>query len=139
MNAPIEHFVRAAHTDAIAIIKFAEAMAIRMHQAAMKGHAGWDDREACTAAMLQLALREAVAKGDPIDVANYAMMLHTRGESSRMPDAFNVMFLENMAMRDALRAVLDEVAPGCTPISINSSLPAGLIAMVRSAAEGGAA
>lgn len=139
MNAPMDTFIRSAHTDAIAISKFAEAMAARMHQAAMKGHFGWDDTEACTAAILQLALREAVAKGDPVDVANYAMMLHTRGERTRMPDAFNTMFLENMAMREALRAVLDEVAPGCTPISINSSLPAGLIAVVRCAAEGGAA
>lgn len=139
MNAPMDTFIHSAHTDAIAISKFAEAMATRMHQAAMKGHGGWDDRERCTAADLQVQLRQAVAKGDPIDVANYAMMLHARGERSTMPDAFNVMFLENMAMRDALRAVLDEVSPGCTPNSANSSLPAGLIAMVHSAAEGGAA
>lgn len=135
MSAPMDTFIRLAHTDAIAISKFAEAMATRMHQAAMKGHAGWDDATACTPAMLQLALRQAVAKGDPVDVANYAMMLHTRGESSTMPDAFNTLFLENMKMRDALCAVLDEVSPGDTPISINSSLPVGLIAMVRSAAE----
>lgn len=139
MNAPMDTFIRSAHTDAIAISKFAEAMATRMHQAAMKGHAGWDDPERCTAAVLQLELRQAVAKGDPVDVANYAMMLHARGERCSMPDAFNVLFLENIAMRDALHAVLDEVAPGCTPISIHSSLPAGLIAMVRSAAEGGGA
>lgn len=96
----------------------------------MKGHAGWDDPERGTAALLQLELLQTVA--------NYAMMLHARGERCSMPDAFNVLFLENMAMRDALRAVLDEVSPGCTPISINSSLPAGLIAIVSSAAEGGA-
>ncbi|WP_202412928.1 hypothetical protein [Duganella lactea] len=138
MNVPMDTFIRSAHIDAIAISKFAEAMATRMHQAAMKGHAGWDDTERCTAATLQLELRQAVAKGDPVDVANYAMMLHARGERTRMPDAFNALFLENVAMRDALRAVLDEVSPGCTPISIHSSLPAGLIDLVRKAAEGGA-
>lgn len=137
MNAPIETFIRAAHTDTLAVVDFAAAMATKMHQAAMKGHCGWDNPEACTTEALQLALREAVAKGDPIDVANYAMMLHARGAGTSMPSAFNVLFLENMAMREALRAVLDEVAPGCTPISIDSSLPRSLIDQVSRAANQG--
>jgi hypothetical protein len=118
---------------------FAAAMATKMHQAAMKGHSGWDDQELCTTEALQVLLREAVAKGDPVDVANYAMMLHARGAGTAMPDAFNVLFLENMSMRDALRAVLDEVSPGCTPISIDSSLPRSLIDMVRRATDQGIA
>lgn len=139
MNAPIEKFISAAHTDAAAVVKFASAMAIKMHKAAMMGHAGWNNQALCTTQALQIALREAVAKGDPVDVANYAMMLHERGASTSMPSAFNVLFLENMKMREALRAVLDEVAPGCTPISIDSHLPQSLIVQVRSAAEHGEA
>ena len=135
MNAPLDTVSRAAHADATAIMDFAAAMATKMHQAAMKGHAGWENEDLCTTAMLRVHLREAVAKGDPVDVANYAMMLHARGAGTAMPDAFNVLFLESIAMRDALRAVLDEVAPGCTPISIDSSLPRGLIDMVDRAAN----
>lgn len=135
MNAPLDTVSRAAHADATAIMDFAAAMATKMHQAAMKGHAGWENEDLCTTAMLRVHLREAVAKGDPVDVANYAMMLHARGAGTAMPDAFNVIFLENIAMRDALRAVLDEVAPGSTPISIDSSLPRGLIDLVDRAAN----
>jgi len=136
MNAPLDTLTRAAHADATAIMDFAAAMATKMHQAAMKGHAGWENEELCTTAMLRVHLREAVAKGDPVDVANYAMMLHARGAGTAMPNAFTTLFLEKMAMRDALRAVLDEVAPGCTPMSIDSSLPHPLIDLVRRAADG---
>lgn len=36
---------------------------------------GWDDQETCTAAFQQRPLVEHVDKGDPVDVANSAMML----------------------------------------------------------------
>lgn len=36
--------------------------------------------EGCTQEDLSRALREHVEKGDPVDVANFCMMLHARGE-----------------------------------------------------------
>ncbi|KAA1232714.1 hypothetical protein FHL81_24835 [Agrobacterium tumefaciens] len=41
----------------------------------------WRDHEKCSQASLSLALAHHVQKGDPIDVANFAMMLHQRGET----------------------------------------------------------
>lgn len=37
--------------------------------------------EGCSQADLSEALRHHVEKGDPVDVANFCMMLHARGES----------------------------------------------------------
>ena len=56
-------------------------------------------------------------------VGNFAMMLHARGAGTAMPEAYNGIVMQNMEMRAALRAVLDEVAPGSIPIGIDSSLP----------------
>jgi len=135
MNAPLDAITRAAHADATAIMDFSAAMATKMHQAAMKGHAGWDDPTLCSDASLRVLLREAVAKGDPVDVANYAMMMHTRGIGTAMPEAYTTIVMQNLDMRAALRAVLDEVAPGSTPISIDSSLPRSVIDQVARAAD----
>jgi hypothetical protein len=135
MNAPQDAFTRAAHADAAAIMEFAAAMASKMHQAAMKGHFGWENPDLCTTESLQRALQEHVVKGDPVDVANYAMMLHARGAGSASASLQTNMLLDNLMMRAALRAVLDEVSPGCTPISIDSSLPRSLIDLVDRAAN----
>lgn len=135
MNAPLEAFTRAARVDAAVIMEFAAAMASKMHQAAMKGHAGWENPVLCTTESLQRALQEAVVKGDPVDVANYAMMLHARGAGTSIPGPRTVAILENIQMLAALRAVLDEVSPGSTPISLDSSLPRSLIDQVDRAAN----
>ena len=135
MNAPLDAFTRAAHADAAAIMEFAAAMATKMHQAAMKGHFGWENPDLCTTESLQRALQEHVVKGDPVDVANYAMMLHARGAGTAIPGPRTAMILENIQMRAALRAVLDEVSPGCTPIALDSSLPRSLIDLVDRAAN----
>lgn len=135
MNAPLDTITRTAHADAIAIMDFSAAMATKMHQAAMKGHAGWDNPTLCSDASLRVLLREAVAKGDPIDVGNYAMMMHARGIGTAMPEAYTTIVMQNLEMRAALHAVLDEVAPGSTPISIDSSLPRSVIDQVARAAD----
>lgn len=135
MNAPMEAFIREAHTDTKAVVDFATAMASKMNQAALKGRSGWSDPDLCSDASLRVQLRDAVAKGDPVDVANFAMMLHARGAGCAMPEAYSTIVMQNMEMRAALRAVLDEVAPGCTPISIDSSLPHSVIDQVARAAD----
>lgn len=96
---------------------------------------GWNNRDLCTDASLRVQLREAVAKGDPVDVANFAMMLHARGAGTAMPEANTTIVMQNLGMRAALRTVLDEVAPGSTPISIDSSLPRSVIDQVARAAD----
>lgn len=69
------------HRDDAAVDRFATAMKAKMASARAKGRSGWDDPSQCTAADLSRMLREHVAKGDPVDVANFAMMLHQRSSA----------------------------------------------------------
>lgn len=69
------------HPDALAVDRFAIAMKAKLAKKRAEGRGGWEDKEACSAEFLSHLLREHVDKGDPIDVANLAMMLHQRGES----------------------------------------------------------
>lgn len=72
------------HPDELAVDRFAGAMTTKLAAARRKGryldHGGWDRKEECTAEDLSRLLREHVEKGDPVDVANFCMMLHQRGE-----------------------------------------------------------
>lgn len=68
------------HTDDIAAEAFAEAMKDKLSKKRAEGRGGWDDKEACSNEFLSRLLREHVEKGDPVDVANLAMMIHQRGE-----------------------------------------------------------
>lgn len=53
----------------------AQAMKDKMEACTNAGKQGWDT---CPTPHLQGLLAEAILKGDPVDVANYAMMLHSR-------------------------------------------------------------
>jgi hypothetical protein len=67
------------HPDDIAVDLFAAAMKEKLAKARSKGRGGWDDPEQCTVDSLSQFLRSHVDKGDPVDVANFCMMLHHRG------------------------------------------------------------
>ena len=68
------------HPDDIAIDAFANAMKAKMKASRDKGRKGWDDKTQCPDGRLQQMLIEHLAKGDPVDVGNFAMMLFNRGE-----------------------------------------------------------
>lgn len=68
------------HPDALAVDRFAAAMKAKLAAKRADGRGGWDDKEDCSQLFLSQLLREHVEKGDPIDVANFCMMLHQRGE-----------------------------------------------------------
>lgn len=55
---------------------FAESMKAKMDLKRAQGRSGW---ETCSPDYLRQLLREHVEKGDPVDVANFCMMLHARG------------------------------------------------------------
>lgn len=74
------------HPDDEAVDQFAKAMKAKMAASRAKGRGGWDDLDACGSEDLCRMLVEHVAKGDPVDVANFAMMLHARGEAIVLPD-----------------------------------------------------
>ncbi len=68
------------HPDDIAVDRFAAAMKAKLAKKREEGRGGWERKDECSADFLSDMLREHVVKGDPVDVANFAMMLHQRGE-----------------------------------------------------------
>jgi hypothetical protein len=66
------------HPDDIAVDRFAQAMKGKMAVARAKGRSGWDDQERCRSDQLARMLIDHIDKGDPVDVANFAMMIHQR-------------------------------------------------------------
>ncbi|WP_375058368.1 hypothetical protein [Zobellella sp. DQSA1] len=72
------------HHDDMAVDAFAGAMKDKLAASRSKGRSGWDDPEQCSVEYLANLLVEHVAKGDPVDVANLAMMLHQRGADSEV-------------------------------------------------------
>ena len=80
-----------AHPDDIAVDDFtahvAAAMKAKLAKKRAKGYGGWHDPAQCSVEYLSRLLRKHVEKGDPIDVANFAMMLHQRGSRITPPDA----------------------------------------------------
>lgn len=67
------------HPDDLAVDRFAVAMKAKLALKRSQGRGGWQDPAQCTVAFLSQLLREHVAKGDPVDVGNLAMMIHQRG------------------------------------------------------------
>lgn len=70
--------VEKPHFDDVAVDKFAQAMKAKLEQSRQKGRHGWNSSEFCSTASLEVLLAEQVAAGDPIDIANYAMMIFHR-------------------------------------------------------------
>jgi len=68
------------HPDDAAVDLFAAAMKEKLARKRQEGRGGWEDKEACPPGHLQKLLVEHLAKGDPVDVANFAMMLWSREE-----------------------------------------------------------
>ncbi|MCJ8053815.1 hypothetical protein GB928_018320 [Shinella curvata] len=67
------------YRDNYAVDQFAMAMKVKLAQKRLEGRGGWDREDECSKEFLSQLLREHIEKGDPIDVANFAMMLHQRG------------------------------------------------------------
>lgn len=63
---------------------FAEKMKQKMQISAEKGRSGWDNPKECSIEFLSALLVDHVFKGDPVDVANLAMMISERNESIRL-------------------------------------------------------
>lgn len=66
------------HADDLAIDEFAAAMKAKMARRRADGAGGWDDPARCDVLHLASLLVNHVIKGDPVDVANFCMMLHHR-------------------------------------------------------------
>jgi hypothetical protein len=72
------------HPDDIAVESFASHMKQKLAAKRLDGRHGWDNKDVLHGGIsgeeLSLMLRRHVEKGDPIDVANFCMMLYHRNE-----------------------------------------------------------
>jgi Lar family restriction alleviation protein len=64
------------HPDDVAVNRFAAAMKAKLAASRAKGRGGWDDPKQCNSKKLAEMLVDHVRKGDPVDIGNFAMMLH---------------------------------------------------------------
>lgn len=71
---------RPRHEDDHAVDRFASVMKDKLAKKRDEGRGGWEDKNGCSNEFLSKLLREHVEKGDPVDVANFCMMIHQRGE-----------------------------------------------------------
>jgi hypothetical protein len=109
----------APHKDDIAVDRFAAAMKAKLARKRVDGRGGWDHRTRCTNDSLAGMLLDHVAKGDPVDIANLAMMIHQRDEQgienmsiSNLPGGLSAIgFAAHMRAKDAPQT---EPAPAVT-------------------------
>lgn len=101
------------HPDDAAVDRFAMAMKTKLAAARAKGRSGWDDKASCSGEHLAKLLVEHLEKsntGTFEDIANFAMMLHQRGEN---PQLLRIA----LVLRDAeikAQAVEDAIRNGIT-------------------------
>lgn len=101
--------VQPAHTDDLAVDAFSAAMKAKLARKRLEGRGGW---ESCGAEVLSTLLREHIEKGDPVDVANLAMMLHQNGQRivlarEEHPDKPYVRGEDYEALRTHAQATID--------------------------------
>jgi hypothetical protein len=72
---------RSEASDDLAVDRFAETMKRKLAVGRAKGRGGWEDERSCPVGLLARMLVEHVPKGDPVDIANLAMMVHQRGHT----------------------------------------------------------
>jgi hypothetical protein len=70
----------AADADNNGVASFSEAMRRKLGKTRAKGRGGWQQ---CANADLWQMLREHIDKGDPVDIGNFAMMIHQNMEAGR--------------------------------------------------------
>ena len=71
----------APHIDDVGVDRLAAAMKAKLAEKRAEGYGGWNDPDECPPGRLAQLLHDHLSKGDPLDIANFAMMLWNRGES----------------------------------------------------------
>ncbi|MGI2036386.1 hypothetical protein ACRQ1B_28825 [Rhizobium panacihumi] len=79
--------------DNACVDRFAKIMKAKLAADRAKGRDGWDKPELCTIDTLSDMLIGHIAKGDPVDVANFAMMIHQRGSQISTPKDGNAVLI----------------------------------------------
>ncbi|WP_300494617.1 hypothetical protein [Marinobacter sp.] len=68
--------------DESCVDQFASAMKRKLAKKREEGRGGWSNKEDCPKDRLIKMMSDQFDKGDPINVANFAMMLWARGEGT---------------------------------------------------------
>jgi len=68
----------ASDKDDAAVDDFASSMKAKLAKKRGEGRGGWDDESQCEIGELAEMLIDHIPKGDPVDIANFCMMLHQR-------------------------------------------------------------
>nr|WP_313709065.1 hypothetical protein [Brucella intermedia] len=118
-SAARELALEEAHADDVAVDRFAVAMKEKLAKKRAEGRGGWENKDECSAEYLSYLLIQHIWKGDPVDIANLAMMLQQRGErvvvdsetSSIIPDHADAGHTQ---ARDVLARFRDYVIEGIT-------------------------
>ncbi len=96
------------HPDDIAVDHTATAMKAKLAKKRAQGYSGWDDAN-IPVQHLAKCLVDHIAKGDPIDAANFAMMLHNRNAK---PEALANALAEAQPVDGYAVIIGDEVHAG---------------------------
>lgn len=90
----------APHPDDLAVDRFASQMKAKLAAKRAAGYGGWDDPKACHVETLARRLVEHIEKGDPVDVANFAMMLHHRGANEHVLPAALTIYANPIKLKE---------------------------------------
>lgn len=90
------------HPDNAAVDKFSAMMKEKLRKSREKGRGGWDNPAECSVARLARLLVEHVKKGDPVDIANFAMMIALRspGDINVIKEALDDKFTAMRTLGD---------------------------------------
>lgn len=99
------------HFDDHSVDEFSVAMKDKLSLKRKDGLGGWEDKAQCSNEHLSRLLRSHVDKGDPVDVANLAMMIHQRGEKI------------SPQYRDAVSRPFDEIVDACLRVWFTTTDP----------------
>lgn len=71
-------YTQIPHSDDTAVDVFSEKMKNKLKEKREQGYGGWDDPAQCSIEFLANCMFEHLEKGDPVDIANFCMMMFHR-------------------------------------------------------------
>ncbi len=84
--APEPYETQDEREDRAGVRWFAEAMLEKLALKRAEGRGGWWDANECSVEQLERMMHEHCAKGDPVDVANFCMMIWNRKRAAPAPE-----------------------------------------------------
>lgn len=77
-GSDIRKIVSGFEADEMGVDRFSTAMRRKLTQKRKEGRGGWQFPDECPIEDLRTMLKEHIAKGDSVDIANFAMMIWNR-------------------------------------------------------------